>query len=93
MLFVNENTPSEIGYEITRRMLDQGLNTRDLAKKAVISDKSISRLRNGHVTTAPQNKTLKKIADALGCKPTELVFREGGEHGNDRSEDPQSLPG
>lgn len=91
-MFATANTPSQIGDEITRRMLDMGLKPTELAAQTGISMKSISRLTNGH-TIRPHNDTLKKIADVLGCQASELVFRGGGqEHGDDRSEDPQGLP-
>lgn len=90
-MLVIQKSPSEIGREIMKRMLDQGLNSKDLATKAGVSDSSVSRLINGH--SQPQNKTLKKIADVLGCTASELVFREGGDHANDRGEDPEGLPG
>ena len=50
--------------------INEGLSQRELAQKANVSNQSVSKLeRGGRVRPA----TLKKIADALGVKPMDLV--------------------
>ena len=50
---------------IKEKMNEHGLNSRELAKKAGISESGVSRILTGEIE--PRLKTFIKIADALKC--------------------------
>ena len=52
--------------------VNQGLTQRDLARKAGISNATLSKIEHGRNTRPP---TLKKLADALGVEPVDLLLR------------------
>jgi transcriptional regulator with XRE-family HTH domain len=52
--------------------INQGLTQRQLARKARISNTTLSKIEHGGGAMPP---TLKKIADVLGVKPVDLVRR------------------
>jgi transcriptional regulator with XRE-family HTH domain len=87
------NHQSTIGTEIARRMVDLGVTTAELSSrsKGRVSAKQIWRITTG-VTQRPHNDTLKTIADALGCRPSDLLRGEGHD-GNHRGSDQEGLPG
>ena len=51
------------------------LSMRELEEEAGVSYNTIWRLENGK--TAAQPRTIRKIAQALGVEPRELIPREG----------------
>lgn len=53
----------------------QALNQRELAEKAGLTPATLSRIESG--AQEPYMRTVRKLADALGVKPTDLM-------GNDR---------
>ena len=52
--------------------INQGLTQRQLARKARISNTTLSKIEHGGGAMPP---TLKKIADVLGVKPVDLLRR------------------
>ena len=56
--------------KIKRLRVNQGLTQRALAKRAGISNTSLWKIERGGGATAP---TLKKLGDALGVRPSELL--------------------
>jgi transcriptional regulator with XRE-family HTH domain len=52
--------------------VNQGLTQRQLARKARISNTTLSKIEHGGGARPP---TLKKIADVLGVKPVDLLRR------------------
>lgn len=51
------------------------LSQQDLAARAGMTRSQISRLENGLVPK-PRPSTVRKLADALGVEPRELIVRE-----------------
>jgi transcriptional regulator with XRE-family HTH domain len=52
--------------------VNQGLTQRQLARKAGISNATLSKIEHGRSTRPP---TLKKLADVLGVKSVDLLLR------------------
>lgn len=52
--------------------VNQGLTQRELARRAGVSNTSLWKIERGGGATPP---TLKKLADALGVKPADLLRR------------------
>jgi len=52
--------------------VNQGLTQRQLARKAGISDATLSKIEHGRSARPP---TLKKLADVLGVEPLDLLPR------------------
>jgi transcriptional regulator with XRE-family HTH domain len=52
--------------------VNQGLTQRQLARKAGISNATLSKIEHGRSTRPP---TLKKLADVLGVEPVDLLLR------------------
>lgn len=57
--------------ELRRKRIEAGLNQIDLANLAELHQTYISLLERGQKN--PTAKTLKRIADALGCKTVDLM--------------------
>lgn len=58
--------------EFTRLMLVNGYDNKSLADEIGITDISVSKIRTGR-TAMPRRATLKKICEAFGCKPDDLI--------------------
>ncbi|MDW7729703.1 MAG: helix-turn-helix domain-containing protein [Bacillota bacterium] len=56
---------------LRERRLLQGLSQAQVAEKTGLSQVAISLFENGHINMVPQ--VAVKLADALGCSPTELL--------------------
>ena len=56
---------------IVRLMYENGINQADLAKKAKLTEASISRYING--TRFPSSKSMLKLSKALNCSIDDLV--------------------
>ena len=52
--------------------VNQGLTQRQLARKAGISNATLSKIEHGRSARPP---TLKKLADVLGVEPVDLLLR------------------
>ena len=52
--------------------VNQGLTQRELARKAGISNATLSKIEHGRSTRPP---TLKQLADVLGVEPVDLLPR------------------
>ena len=52
--------------------VNQGLTQRELARKARISNSTLSKIEHGGGAMPP---TLKKLADVLGVEPVDLLLR------------------
>jgi transcriptional regulator with XRE-family HTH domain len=61
--------------KLIRLREDQVLSQRDLARMAGLSQGTVWRLENGFPKAYPS--TIRKLAEALGVEPRELVRREG----------------
>lgn len=66
-----------MGTRLRELRKSQALSQRDLAEKSDVSHATISRLELGH--QKPTHKTVRKLADALGVEPHELLERGPGE--------------
>lgn len=53
-------------------MLVNGYDNKSLADEIGITDISVSKIRTGR-TAMPRRATLKKICEAFGCKPEDLI--------------------
>jgi DNA-binding XRE family transcriptional regulator len=60
--------------KLTRLRKDRVLSQRDLAKMAGLAQGTIWRLENGFSEAHPS--TIRKLAEALGVEPRDLVRRE-----------------
>lgn len=56
---------------LRRKRVDARLSVVELAEKAKVSRQTISALESGRVED-PNTETLIKLADALGCEPSEI---------------------
>jgi transcriptional regulator with XRE-family HTH domain len=66
----------EVNVETLIRLReDQVLSQRELARMAGLSQGTVWRLENGFAEAYPS--TIRKLADALGVEPRDLVRREG----------------
>jgi transcriptional regulator with XRE-family HTH domain len=61
--------------KLIRLREDRVLSQRDLAKMAGLAQGTVWRLENGFSEAHPS--TIRKLAQALGVEPRELVRREG----------------
>jgi predicted transcriptional regulator len=61
--------------KLTRLREDEVLSQRDLAKMAGLAQGTVWRLENGFSEAHPS--TIRKLAEALGVEPRELVRRAG----------------
>lgn len=61
----------QIGKKIAALRKRQGMTQEDLAGAAEIDRSFLSEIENGHKNLSVE--TLKKIADALGIKPSKLL--------------------
>jgi transcriptional regulator with XRE-family HTH domain len=61
--------------ELRERRIGAGLNQDDLAKRTGLHQTYISALERG--ARQPTGKTLKRLADALGCEPVDLMRSRG----------------
>jgi predicted transcriptional regulator len=61
--------------KLTRLREDRVLSQRDLAKMAGLAQGTVWRLENGFSEAHPS--TIRKLAEALGVEPRELVRRAG----------------
>lgn len=61
-----------LGQRIKQRRKDVGLSQSKLSKAAGVSDSSISLWESD--TTAPRGENLHKLASALQCSPTWILF-------------------
>ncbi len=57
--------------KLIRLRLDAGLSQRQLAQRAGVSNTTVWHMERGHYKGSPG--TLKKVAEVLGVKPSELV--------------------
>lgn len=64
--FVAESLELEVGYQITRLRIQQGLTQSELAVKVGTSQSSIARLENG--SSDPSLSYLQRVAVALGAR-------------------------
>lgn len=64
------------GDGLKRARYDAGLTSKELAAVAGVAVDTITNAENGQMPQAP---TAKKIADALGVKPSDLFFDEPAE--------------
>ncbi|WP_145499218.1 helix-turn-helix transcriptional regulator [Streptomyces sp. CFMR 7] len=62
------------GLLIRRRRVELGHGMNRFAAIAGISGPALSRIENGQ--RQPRPETLKKITDALGCKPSDVMPQE-----------------
>lgn len=62
-----------MGYKIKEFRNKKGLSQVELAKKSGVSRSIISGLESGRITTTTTS-TLKKIAEALECKISDIFF-------------------
>jgi HTH-type transcriptional regulator, competence development regulator len=60
--------------KLKRLREDRVLSQRELARMSGLTHATVWRLENGHKEARPQ--TIRKIAEALGVEPKELVKRE-----------------
>lgn len=68
--------PMEVNVEkLIRLREDRVLSQRDLARMAGLSQGTVWRLENGFAEAYPS--TIRKLAEALGVEPRDLVRREG----------------
>lgn len=58
-----------------RLRLERALIQRDLSQIASVSEDALSRLENGRRPAQPS--TIRRLADALGVEPRELIKTEG----------------
>jgi transcriptional regulator with XRE-family HTH domain len=58
--------------KVWKLRVNQGLTQRQLARKAGISNATLSKIEHGRSARPP---TLKKLADVLGVKPVDLLLR------------------
>jgi transcriptional regulator with XRE-family HTH domain len=56
---------------LRKKRVDARLSVADLADRSGISRQTIASLESGR-TEDPQTDTLVKLADALGCQPSEI---------------------
>ena len=63
-----------LGEQVRRLREDRFLSPSELAEKAGISRNTLYRIESGQYAAYP--KTVRKIADALGVQPTDLVSME-----------------
>lgn len=66
----NASTPLDRA-QLTRRRILAGLQQKELAEMAGISKAQISRLELGRTGTSPD--VLRRLAEALGCEPADLM--------------------
>jgi transcriptional regulator with XRE-family HTH domain len=64
------------GTRLRRLRREQALSQRDLSRITGIAFDTISRLETGKQRAQP--RTIRKLADALGVEPKELMKRENG---------------
>lgn len=64
-----------MGTEIRDARLEQNLSQKDLAKRSGVSRSIISGLENGKITVV-KTSTIKRIADALNKKVSDIFFKE-----------------
>jgi transcriptional regulator with XRE-family HTH domain len=62
------------GLKLQRLREEQVLSQRDLARMAGLTHQTVWRFENGSTNAHPQ--TIRKIAEALGMEPKELVKKE-----------------
>jgi transcriptional regulator with XRE-family HTH domain len=62
------------GLKLQRLREEQVLSQRDLARMAGLTHQTVWRFENGSTNAHPQ--TIRKIAEALGVEPKELVKKE-----------------
>ena len=62
--------------ELRRKRIEAGLDQIDLARLAGLHQTYISLLERGKKKN-PTARTLKRIADALGCEPVDLMPKRG----------------
>lgn len=65
------------GETLRLRRIHAGLNQKDLADKAGLHQSHISLLESGDRSATP--RTLARLADALGCKVSDLLAEGNGE--------------
>jgi transcriptional regulator with XRE-family HTH domain len=58
--------------KVWKLRVNQGFTQRQLARKAGISNATLSKIEHGRSARPP---TLKKLADVLGVKPVDLLLR------------------
>jgi transcriptional regulator with XRE-family HTH domain len=61
--------------KLRRLRREAALSQQELAERAGTTQETISRLERGH--HAARGRTLRKLAEALGVKPKELMREEG----------------
>lgn len=68
---VNKDLTPDLGRRINEKMQEKNWNQSDLARAAGIGRDSVSTYIRGMVMPTPAN--LKQLADALNCKPEDLL--------------------
>ena len=63
-----------LGEQVRRLREDRFLSPSELAEKAGISRNTLYRIESGQYAAFP--RTVRKLADALGVQPTDLVTME-----------------
>ena len=63
-----------LGEQVRRLREERFLSPSELAEKAGISRNTLYRIESGQFAAFP--KTVRKLADALGVQPTDLVSME-----------------
>ena len=61
--------------KVERAALNAGISERELLRKAGCAHDILAKARQGKTAT---NKTIWKIAQAVGCQPVELIRCKGG---------------
>jgi transcriptional regulator with XRE-family HTH domain len=64
------------GVRLRQLRLERALTQRDLCLIANVSPDALSRLENGRRPAQPS--TIRRLADALGVEPRELIKMESG---------------
>jgi len=62
------------GVKLRQLRRERALSQQELAERAGTTQETISRLERGH--TAARGRTLRKLAEALGVEPRELMKEE-----------------
>lgn len=63
------------GTWLKEQRTERGMSLRELARQAELSATYISRLENGQEGCKPSEETIIKIAQILGCKPSEVFIK------------------
>jgi len=60
----------EVNKKLKFKLIDLGLKQRDLARLACVSEWNVSLIARGRLVPTPAEQ--QRIAEALGCKPTDI---------------------